>query len=240
MKQVIKNLIKRLPVTFTKNQKYDRQTKRVIKRICKSNSNCIDVGCHKGEILDYIRRIAPEGTHYGFEPIPELFERLNSKYKNTNCIIQQLAISNKKGKSSFNYVISNPSYSGFKKRKYDRPNEKIIEFFVDTDFLDNIIPKNLKIDFIKIDVEGAELLVFEGAEKLIKQDKPVIVFEYGIGGSDFYEPNPEKIFLLLKNYDLRISLLEKWLKDLEPLTLDEFKREYHQKLNFFFIAYPGN
>jgi FkbM family methyltransferase len=240
MKAIIKNLIKKLPIAFTRNQKYDRQTKQVIKMVCKPGSNCIDVGCHKGEILDYIRRAAPEGTHYGFEPIPELIEKLNSKFKNTNCVIQQLAISNKKGRASFNYVISNPSYSGFKKRKYDRPNEKDFEITVDTDILDNIIPQTLKIDFIKIDVEGAELFVLEGAEQLVKKDKPVIVFEYGIGGSDFYEPNPDRIFLLLENYGLSISLLDRWLKKLPSLAIEEFKREYYQKLNFFFIAYPVN
>jgi len=240
MKAIIKNLVKKLPIAFTRNQKYDRQTRQVIKMVCKPESNCIDVGCHKGEILDYIRRVAPGGTHYGFEPIPELFEKLNSKYKNTNCIVQRLAVSNAKGQASFNYVISNPSYSGFKKRTYDRPNEKDFEITVDTDLLDNIIPQNLNIDFIKIDVEGAELLVFEGAERLIKKDKPVIVFEYGIGGSDFYESNPDRIFLLLENHGLSVSLLDRWLKKLPPLALEEFKREYYQKLNFFFIAYPAN
>jgi len=240
MKAIIKNLIKKLPIAFTRNQKYDRQTRQVIKMVCKPESNCIDVGCHKGEILDYIRRVAPGGTHYGFEPIPELFEKLNSKYKNTNCIVQPLAVSNTKGQASFNYVISNPSYSGFKKRTYDRPNEKDFEITVDTDLLDNIIPQNLNIDFIKIDVEGAELLVLEGAERLIKKNKPVIVFEYGIGGSDFYESNPDRIFLLLENHGLSVSLLDRWLKKLPPLALEEFKREYYQKLNFFFIAYPAN
>jgi FkbM family methyltransferase len=240
MKAIIKSLIKKLPVAFTKNQKYDRQTRQVIRIVCNHGSNCVDVGCHKGEILDHIKRTAPKGTHHGFEPIPELFEKLNSKYKNTNCIVHQLAVSNKPGKANFNYVISNPSYSGFKKRKYDRPNEKDIEITVDTDILDNIIPHNLKIDFIKIDVEGAELLVLEGAERLIKKDKPVIVFEYGIGGSDFYEPDPGRIYLLLNDYGLSISLLDRWLKKLPSLTLEEFKTAYYQKLNFFFIAYRGN
>jgi len=240
MKGIIKNLIKKLPIAFTRNQKYDRQTKQVIKMVCKPDSSCIDVGCHKGEILDCIKMAAPNGSHYGFEPIPELFERLNAKYKNTNCIVRQLAISNKKGKALFNYVISNPSYSGFKKRRYDRSNEKDCDITVNTDILDHIIPQTLKIDFIKIDVEGAELLVLEGAERLIRNNKPVIVFEYGIGGSDFYEPNPDRIFLLLRNYGLSISLLDRWLKKLPALTLEEFKTEYYQKLNFFFIAYQPN
>jgi len=237
MKGTIKKLIKKLPFAFTLNQKYDRQTVRVIKKTCNSRSNCIDVGCHKGEILDYIKAVAPEGKHYGFEPIPELFEKLKIKYQATNCTIYPLAISNKKEKVSFNYVISNPSYSGLKKRKYDRPHETDRQIDVETDTLDNIIPQHIKIDFIKIDVEGAEILVLEGAKRLIKKDHPVIVFEYGIGGSDLYEPNPEKIFNLLNTHGLKISLIERWLKNIGPLNLSEFKEQYYKKLNFFFIAY---
>jgi hypothetical protein len=125
-----------------------------------------------------------------------------------------------------------------KKRRYDRPAEKDIEIMVDTDLLDNVIPYEVKIDFIKIDVEGAELLVIQGAEKLIKKDKPVIVFEYGLGGSDFYEQNPAKIFLILESYGLNISLLDRWLNKQPPLTLEEFENQYFKQLNFFFVAYP--
>lgn len=52
IKQSIKKGIKLLPVTFTKNQQYDRQTKAIIKAVCNSSGNCIDVGTHKGEIVD--------------------------------------------------------------------------------------------------------------------------------------------------------------------------------------------
>jgi len=38
-----------------------------------------------------------------------------------------------------------------------------------------------RIDFIKIDVEGAELEVLKGASKLIERDKPVLVIETGNG-----------------------------------------------------------
>jgi len=236
MKAQIKSLIKKLPFDFTRNQKYDRETKKIIRRVCRPGSNCIDVGCHKGEILDFIKKTSPHGIHYGFEPIPELFENLKRKYQNTNCRIYQLAISNRKGQSSFNYVVSNPSYSGLKKRKYDRPAERDMQIMVDTDTIDNIIP-DIKIDFVKVDVEGAEILVFEGARKMLATYKPVVVFEYGIGGSDFYGADPEKMFGLLNSLGLNISLLEKWLRKEPPLTFNEFAKQYYEKLNFVFIAY---
>src|ERR1044072_9878233 len=110
MKHVIKNIIKKIPIAFTKNQQYDKQTLNIIKKICRDDSNCIDVGAHKGEVLDQILRFAPKGTHFAFEPIPDMYNNLVAKYKSKpNCKIYDIALSDKQGTSTFNYVISNPS-----------------------------------------------------------------------------------------------------------------------------------
>ena len=50
-------------------------------------------------------------------------------------------------------------------------------FKTKVDTLDNIIPPNEKIDFIKIDVEGSEWDVIEGATNLIMKWKPMIMLE---------------------------------------------------------------
>ena len=157
MLNTLKNLIKKLPFDFTKNQAYDRQTNAIIKKVCNKNSICLDIGCHKGEVLDIIISHAPDGHHFGFEPIPSMYKSLAAKYKNTNCTILEVALSNQSGTSVFNHVVSNPAYSGLVKRAYDRPNEVDEEITVKTERLDLLFDKNTPIDLIKIDVEGGEL-----------------------------------------------------------------------------------
>lgn len=239
MKETLKQIIKKVPIAFTQNQKYDKQTRLVIREVCEYNSCCIDIGAHKGEVLDIMLRYAPEGTHYGFEPIPDMYQGLLEKYKgNKHCKLFDYALSNEAGTTSFNYVISNPSYSGLIKRKYDREHEEDTQIEVRTELMDNVLPGNVKPDLIKIDVEGGELLVLEGAKKIIARAQPVIIFEHGLGASDVYGSTPEKVFSLLTDCGLRISTMERWLNNRPCLTIEKFRQHYDKQLDYYFIAYP--
>src|SRR3954468_18686381 len=107
------------------NDLYDSQTIAVMNRVLKSDSNCVDVGCHKGDILRAILSVAPDGTHYAFEPIPALFEALKVEFPSVGSL--NIALSDTEGQASFQHVTSNPGYSGLKRRQYDRADETVEE-----------------------------------------------------------------------------------------------------------------
>ena len=232
------HLLKTDPVdTPDANTLYDRQTVAVMKRCLSENSNCVDVGCHTGQILKQILSYAPIGTHHAFEPLPELYRKLTESFPNVK--IHNLALSDAVGETSFQHVKSFTAYSGFRIRKYDRPDETIEEIKVKTNLLDNIIPQSLPLHFIKIDVEGAELQVLKGAVDTIRRSRPVIVFEHGLGAADFYGTTPEEVYdLLTKQCGLRVSLMQRWLEDSKELSRDEFADQFHKEINYYFIAYP--
>jgi FkbM family methyltransferase len=239
MKALIKKIIKSLPIDFTRNQQYDTQTKKVIAKVCSANTIAIDVGCHKGEVLDLILKYAPKAAHYGFEPIPDLCEALKKKYEGKPYHISNIALSDQKGETSFNYVVSNPAYSGLQKRQYDRANEQDTKITVQTELLDAIIGENVSIGFVKIDVEGGELQVLKGAVKTIARCKPVIIFEHGLGASDFYGTSPEQVFELLSSCGMKISTMKNWLKTGPAFSKEEFEKQFQQRINYYFIAYPA-
>lgn len=238
----LKRLVKKLPVSITKNQLYDQQTKQIIRLTCKPNSNSIDVGTHTGDILDVLLRQSPNGIHVGFEPIPVLFQQLQNKYKhNSNVQLFDVALSNSNGSTTFNYVTSNPSYSGIKKRSYDRKGETDKEIEVKTARLDDFfLQQKTKIDFIKIDVEGAELDVLKGAAQLLARDQPVVVFECGLGGTDIYQHTPAQLFQFFEALGYSISLLHQFIKNKPALTQQQFEEQYFQKLNYYFVAAINN
>jgi len=223
-----------------KNTYYDILTELVMQRALIPESVCIDVGCYKGSILRLMMKYAPNGRFLAFEPLPHLYKKILKKFSSDAVSVHNLALSDSKGTSSFNWVESNPAYSGLKKRRYDRPNETDSQIEVKVDTLDNILGKEPvgKVSLIKIDVEGAEYFVLKGAENCIKRDKPVIVFEHGLGGSDCYGRKPEDVFELL--YDrcgLRISLLSNYLLRKPPLDLKGFCEQFYKGKNYYFIAY---
>jgi FkbM family methyltransferase len=220
---------------------YDNQTIQVMQRILKQDSNCVDVGCHVGALLKHMIKFSPSGLHYAFEPLPDYFDYLCERFGDVSSIkLSRLALSDSPGRRSFQFVASNPAYSGFLRRRYDRPHETVIPTEVDTAKLDDVVPQNISIDFIKIDVEGAELEVLRGGLRLLKRDRPFIVFEHGLGAADCYGTTPDAIYhLLTDECGMKIGLMTQWLRDSSScrFTLEEFSEEYWEHRNFYFIAF---
>lgn len=221
------------------NATYDGQTVAVMARILARDSVCIDVGCHVGQILDEMLRYAPDGHHYAFEPLPDLFEGLRTRYADvSNVTVHNTALSDTEGTFRFHHVTSNPGYSGFRKRRYDRSGEEIVETEVTVEALDNVLSDHSKVALIKIDVEGAELQVMQGAKEILRRSQPVVIFEHGLGAADVYGTRPEHIYKLLSQVGLHIFLMGDWLAGRSPLSQDEFAHEFDSGRNYYFMAAP--
>lgn len=235
---MLKKWLKKLPIPITKNHRYDMQAKKVLKQVLTAETTCIDVGCHEGEFLDLFLKYAPKGTHFAFEPLPDYYENLVKNY-GQKCQIHPQALSDKKGESRFNYVISNPAYSGLQKRNYDKPNEKDTSITVQTDLLDSILPKGTKVGFIKIDVEGGEYQVLKGATNTIKTNQPIIIFEHGLGAADVYGTTPEMVYdLLVTDCGLQVATMGAWLKGDSGFSKQLFCQHFYENMNYYFMAFP--
>lgn len=229
-----------------KNRQYDTQTIEVMKRVLTEDSNCVDIGCHEGSILAEILRFSPKGTHFAFEPLPAMYQGLLKTFGDIeNLSIYDFALSDTEGVFSFQHVVSNPGYSGFLKRRYDRPSEVVQEITVRANRLDKLIPDNVHVRFIKVDVEGAELQVFRGAVDTIRKNLPIIVFEHGIGAADYYGTAPEDVYdLLVSVCGLRLYLMEEWLEKnggtpgSTPLDREAFGKQFSSGSNYYFMAAP--
>ena len=103
----------------------------------------------------------------------------------------------------------------------------------------------LKSSYREIDVQvpvrmdNGELAVFRGGIQTLRRTRPVIVFECGLGGADWFGAEPEQIYdCLTSAIGLRVSLLDRWLSGGEALTPEQFASQYRDRLNFYFVAHP--
>ena len=234
MKETLKYILKKLPFNVTRNQKYDALTLKIMEIVLEENSSFVDVGCHKGELLEEALKLAPKGAHYAFEPIPYLFEKLVSSHGEI-ATIKNIALSDKRGDSTFNYVKSNPAYSGIKKRSYPR-KENIQEIEVKLDTMDNQLKNAERINLIKIDVEGGEMGVLKGAVQTLTKWSPVVIFEHGLGASDYYGTTPEEMWEFLNENDYCIFSLRGFVANKTSLTIEQFINLFETNKEYYFIA----
>lgn len=236
LKDIIRSLLIFLKLDLTKNLEYDRLTLKILKRVVKPGTNCIDVGCHKGEILEHMLKFSPDGKHFAFEPIPYLYENLQKNYAG-KAVIFSYALSDKNGKTTFQLVKNAPAYSGINKRKYAIDHPEIEEIEVEMRTLDEVIPQEVPIGLIKIDVEGGEFGVLKGAENLLRRDKPVVIFECGMGASDYYGTQPRELYDFINSKaGLKIHTLKGYLNGRNALTSGEFVNCFDTNSEYYFIA----
>ena len=236
LKNIVRDYCVKHRIPLTKNIRYDWETVDIIQRTLKKNSNCLDVGCHKGEILRIMCDLAPDGKHVGFEPIPYLATRLKDDFKDHNCTIIECALSDVNTTANFTLVDSNPAYSGLKKRTFDRHHEDTTVIEVQVKKIDDLTQIPNKVDLIKIDVEGGELGVLKGAKQLIINSRPLIMFEHGHGAANHYNTTPQDIFQFFNSLDYKIYNTTSFLKNKQYLTQAEFVDQYNKRLEFFFVA----
>jgi len=222
--------------TYLQGFFYDRQTQSIIRTVLKNGGNGLDVGCHKGEILDFMISASPKGEHIGIEPIPSMAADLSNKYADMpNVQIVSGALASESGESTFQFVKSNPAFSGLKQRSYLKA-ETIDSITVPVYTLDEIWPENRSLNLVKIDVEGGELGVLEGGRKMISQWKPVVIFEHGLGAADHYGTSPKAIFHFFESAGMNIYLMKHFLRNREPLSFMQFEYFFLRKLEFYFVA----
>lgn len=153
---------------------------RLSRRLISDASIVFDVGANVGLwVLGAARRAGPRGKCYAFEPVEAIWEQLrrNLALNNISWVCcEQMALADRIGRVSFYEAPHGNSGTG--SLAGATGTGKVAEIDVMT--LDRYCRDNsiAQIDFLKLDVEGAELLVFQGAERMLQNSKsPVILFE---------------------------------------------------------------
>lgn len=203
----------------------------LMQRLVSKSANCLDVGAHLGSVLSQIVRLAPEGQHLAVEALPYKAEWLTKKFPEVD--IRQLALTDKEGEIEFYLNKRATGFSGLRPSSYGNA-ESFKKILVKCSTLDLILPPERQIDFIKIDVEGAELSVFKGAKNTLNKYHPPILFECTKSAIASFEVSPGDIFnYLTQQHGYSVYLIKSFLNNGQPLTYEEF----FESLNYPFKAF---
>lgn len=176
-------------------------------------ANCIDIGAHTGVILRDIVRLAPDGQHMAFEPIPELAQQLKRDFPGVD--VQGCALSDQTGETEF-HLAKQAEWSGLQRRDWLGAEYETIT--VPVRRLDDLVPAGRRVDFIKVDVEGAQVLALRGAERILSEYQPAIWFEHGTRSAGSYNTTSRDMWELLTTHGYRV-----WTADGDgPLDLTAF------------------
>jgi FkbM family methyltransferase len=167
-----------------------------------SDATYVDVGSNRGQILREAVRVAPNGRHVAFEPIPSLAAELARSFPQVDC--RQMAVGARQEVTQFCHFTQLDGWSGLRRHPgisdaQGRPEYIDVEVSTLDAELGAVTPGVLKID-----VEGAELAVLEGARALLARARPVVIFEHVRETATMYGDPQEAAWDLLSELGYRL------------------------------------
>jgi FkbM family methyltransferase len=208
--------------------------RRLVAFVLGSDDAAIDVGAHRGSLLAEICRVAPTGRHIAFEPLPNLAAYLREKFPQVT--VHEIAAWNQPGEATFNRVRAAEGWSGLKFRPLPGDLEPDLEeITVRLGRLDDLVDPDAPPRLIKIDVEGAERQVLEGALRTLVKFHPTVIFEHGSGSAEHFGTSPGDMHRLLTD-EARMRIFD--LDGGGPYSRGDFERVFSTAERVNFVAKP--
>ena len=181
-------LIELIKLRLRADKYKNKNDKGGIAYICssiKKGQTVLDIGAHKAGYLYFIlKQVGKNGRVFAFEPQLKLYQyitKIKALFDWGNLAIENLALSDSAGTVTL-YIPTNKgskesspgaTIAGHKDQTFKGTTQA-----VSTETLDSYCNRyNIKPDFLKIDVEGNELKVFQGGINTLKVNKPKILVE---------------------------------------------------------------
>lgn len=147
-------------------------------KLLNDSSVVFDIGANIGQFTFVFSNYVKQNNLYAFEPIPWLFLRIKKLYPKIQAF--NLALSNKTSTAKIFIPTINGSPVDTRSSLEFKENNSPGNFIdIETTTIDSIVKQQnlMKIDLIKIDVEGHELHTLEGGYESIKTFYPYIMVE---------------------------------------------------------------
>lgn len=184
---------------------YEHAVSRVIRTVVRTGDVCLDVGANMGWYTTLLHQLSgPDGSVHAFEPVPRIFGALKRNVGlldySTNVFINNLALGDSPGTVELHLFEGLPnghsSISTMGRSDYTTVKSPIIT-------LDSYLQEHGvgHVDFVKVDIEGAELMFFKGADRLFNQQVPPIwMIEMALGTTKGFSYLPQDLIDYMQSH----------------------------------------
>ena len=192
----------------------DQLAEHYVTRLCLPGKVFVDGGAHIGSITAAVLRNCVGADVVAVEAIPEKAARLAKNF--TTVRVESCALAEQTGQATFYVDLGNTAWSSLAVNE-----RKVREIIVECCRLDDINVNGV-VDVLKLDLEGAELGALRGGENLVKQDRPIIMFESG--PTEYMGYSKSEMFDWLSARDYQIYLPSRLGKEAPAMSKEVFER----------------
>lgn len=201
---------------------YEREME-LLDVLCDPARTGIDVGAKVG--MYTYRILARSSDVVAFEPIPLFHDMLRAAFRGKRARIEPVAVSDRRGTATLRLPYDQAGHRQFGRSSIEPANPLVHHQIARTEELE-VETRTIdeygfgSVGFIKIDVEGHELAVLEGASRTIAEHRPNLLVECN---DDHHPRAVEQLAAWLHAHDYEAAFLDgKELRDIA-----RYDREAH-------------
>jgi FkbM family methyltransferase len=209
------------------NEAHEPFETELVKNAVKKGDVVLDIGAHIGYYtLIFAKLVGERGKVFAFEPEPTNFALLSKNVEINgyrNVILVQKAVSDKTGRIKLylckdSTAIHNIHNLGNGRQSIEIESIRLDDYFKNYDG---------KIDFIKMDIEGAEGVALQGMSSLLSKNRNVkIVTEFCPWRFKGTGIDSEEFIRLLIEHEFRLYRINEPEKKIEPANIPEMLEEH--------------
>ena len=191
MKEVIKDALTRAGIYYAKRQympcgiDWLWDVDRIVRG--RPTQTVFDVGANIGQTTRMIKARFPSAGVHAFEPVSSTYQTLERNVRPLDGVAcHRLALSDRVGVAAMTSDANSPLNRLVEARPGQGPADAGTEQ-VETDTIDRFCHERQieRIDILKVDAEGADLKVLQGAERMLREGRVSFVFaEVGFNPAD--------------------------------------------------------
>lgn len=184
------------------------------KKIISEGMQVIDIGANIGYFsILFSKWVGDNGKVFAFEPDPDNYELLLKNIHANNCkniIPIKKAVSNYDGKTFLFHSNENKGDHRIFEAKILPEDEIRNRIEIESIRLDSFISPQQKIDFIKMDIQGSEMLALEGMMQILSRNhKMYLLTEFWPYAIEMSGRSPEEYLEILRKLGFKIYPLNK-------------------------------